>query len=341
MPTHLSLVSYQTLTYEHHTTFLMETLFGSIRLRDNISFRIVQNVDEAKQLWHRFSPHVALDDSWDFRYLFYKYLEIPLYFSAIYHGDAPVGLLPLQFNTGKGAIPESYVTSPPFYEFFGGDDMDSNEIFIHRGYENLLPELFERIPSNTILAPLAHPLKYKDSESREYTNKFVADISDISSFEDFMVTFFEGSSRGKMMNKLNRVAKTSGIQVVEGNKSDLALLFQLNIERFGNSSSFAHHYRRQIFNDLFEMYPTDIFTVVVGGEKKAVSFSINSDGVYSSMNIGYDYEIRDLGKFVVATQIKRAIKLGCKVYDAGKGDSGWKEQFHLTRIPQYMLTINR
>lgn len=32
---------------------------------------------------------------------------------------------------------------------------------------------------------------------------------------------------------------------------------------------------------------------------------------------------------------------GCKTYDAGKGDSGWKEQFHLTRIPQYMLTINR
>lgn len=57
------------------------------------------------------------------------------------------------------------------------------------------------------------------------------------------------------------------------------------------------------------------------------------------MNIGYDYDIRDLGKLVVSTQFERAIKLKCDVYDGGKGDSGWKEQFHLTRIPQYILTI--
>ena len=98
-------------------------------------------------------------------------------------------------------------------------------------------------------------------------------------------------------------------------------------------------HRRQLFRDLLNLYNADLFTIFIDDEPKAVSFSLMHKGVYSGLNSGYDYSVRDLGKFVFITKIQRAIELGCDVFDAGKNDNGWKEHFHLQKIPQYKLSL--
>jgi CelD/BcsL family acetyltransferase involved in cellulose biosynthesis len=159
-------------------------------------------------------------------------------------------------------------------------------------------------------------------------------------FAAFLQTHFDGKSRQKLKNKINRLHRDYRIETLAGEEDDLELLFQYNHERFGGSSSFIWEYRKQIFYDLYSLYPSDVFVVQVDGVTKAVSFSLVYKKTYLSMNIGYDYSVRDLGKFVVYSQIQRAIELGCTVFDAGKGDSGWKEQFGLKKIPQYMIKVS-
>jgi hypothetical protein len=263
-------------------------------------------------------------------------LRFPLAFIAGYHNSQPIGLLPLQFNTGKGFIPESYGIKGEFLEFFGGDDTDSNTVFLAKGYEHLSSLFLQQIPSQSVLAPLAFPYSYQGGQVMHFTNKYITALSD---YKTFLQTNFEGKSRQKLINHMNRLQRDHRIEVIKGDKDDLELLFQYNQERFGERSSFKWEYRKQIFQDLFDTYPSDVFTVVVDGVKKAASFSLVYKKTYLSMNIGYDYAVRDLGKFVVVTQLQQAVELGCNLFDAGKGDTGWKEQFRLKKIPQYMLRI--
>lgn len=305
----------------------------------NLKFSVIKDIETAKDIWEYFSPHDEIDDEWDFRYAFYKYLQFPLHFIVGYDGIKPIGLLPLQVNTGKGPTPQNYVFNKNFVEFFGGDDMDSNKVFLKSGYEGYLTSFLQQIHDPAVLAPLASQYKLNSLISEEYTTKYIVDLQKCTNFRDFLQQQFDGKSRSKLVNQLNKLQKNYKVEVKDAAIEDLELLFDYNKKRFGEFSSFQWEYRKQVFRDLSEQYDHDIFKIIIGGEIKAVSFSLLYKNTYLSMNIGYDYSIRDLGKFAVSTQFERAITLGCKVYDGGKGDSGWKEQFHLERIPQYILTI--
>ncbi len=304
-----------------------------------LNFKVISDIETAKDMWEYFSPQGEIDDDWNFRYTFYKYLKFPLHFIVGYDGSKPVGLFPLQMNTGKGPIPQNYEFKKNFLEFFGGDDMDSNTVFIKEGYELSIPQFLQQINEASILAPLANEYGLNTLHPGEYTTKYIADLKGMKEFRDFTMKFFDGKGRGKLNNQLSKLHRTYKIQIKDATSDDLELLFDYNIKRFGETSSFQWEYRKQVFYDLMKHYDYDVFKVIIDDEVKAISFSLLYKKAYLSMNIGYDYDIRDLGKLVVSTQFERAIKLKCDVYDGGKGDSGWKEQFHLTRIPQYILTI--
>lgn len=102
-----------------------------------MKFDIVIDIDKAKNIWDLLSPKQKIDDEWDFRYVFYKDLNIPIHFIVGYVNNTPVGLLPLQQNTLKGLMPPYYPKDgKEFLEFFGGDDTDDNDIFINSTYES-------------------------------------------------------------------------------------------------------------------------------------------------------------------------------------------------------------
>lgn len=306
-----------------------------------LNFKIVEDLNEAKKLWEAFSPFETIDDEWDFRYIFNKYLGFPLHFIVGYDGEQAVGLLPMQLNTNNGVSQKLFGVDRPFLEFFGGIDTDNNRIFFKNGYEDYTEEFLNQIKDYSILAPLSIPYSFKNSEALHYTDKFEQELTNIKDLDSFLQTFFDGKSRQKMKNKLNRINRDFKIKISKGSDSDLNLLFALSKDRFGDNSAFHMEYREEIFKELCEKFQSDIFVVYVDGEPKAVSFALIHKGVYDGIGIGYDYEIRDLGKFVFLTQIQRATaELNCKKYDVGKNDNGWKAQLHLNRIPQYKLSIN-
>lgn len=338
MSTIFSRYSYSILTSTLHTLSLMNVT-DSPREEGDLRFRIVTKPEEAAVLWERFSPHKSLDDEWDFRYTFFKYLSFELYFIVGEVDEHPQFLLPLQKNTLKGLMPPYYPgDNKEFLEFFGGDDTDDNRIM---GISDA--RVFDFLKTQSLparLAPLASSSETSDKEGF-YEDKYILDFIDYKTYEDFLQNKWSSQSRKKIRQQLRKLYREHSIEILVNNYEDIDLIVKYNIQRFGEASSFRFEYRKEIFRDLIELYDVLTLTVVVDGKKEAVSYGIIYKNTYIGMNAGVNSAIPDLSKLLILAQIDHAIARGCKTYDAGKGDSGWKEQFHLKKIPQYMLNISK
>lgn len=306
----------------------------------NLHFTVVQNPDEARKLWEAFSPHETIDDEWDFRDLWTKELELPFYFITGYDGTEAVGLLPLQLNTHKGLGPKLLQREDHYLEFFGGVDTDNNRVLLKPGYEHCVPDFLHQINQAAVLTDLAEAYCFNGQQAVRQTDKYELDLTGITSFDAYLDRYFQGKNKGKLKNKIRYMYKTNDITIKNGDESELELLFAFSKEKHGENSSFHMEYRQRVYRNLLQRYKADLITILVGGKTKAVAYCIPYKNTYLLLNVGYDHELRDIGKLLVQAQIERAIQLGCIVYDAGKGDNGWKERFHFSKRPQYKLVLN-
>lgn len=307
---------------------------------NTLTFKVISEVTEAKKYWEIFSPKKTIDDEWDFRQAFGKELNLPLHFILGFDGDTEIGLLPLQLNTLKGLDPKYLNMTVPFLEFFGGIDTDNNRILLKKDYEEYAPEFLKQISKPAVLTDLSEQYSYNETIAEHSTDRFELDLTELQSAEDFVNKNFSGKSKGKLLNKIRYMYKNFKIEIKDGDKDDLNLLFKFSIDKFAENSSFNMQYRQNIYKYLMDIYKVDLFTISVNGEKKGIAYCIIHNGVYTLLNVGYDHDLRDIGKVLVSAQIDRAINNKCKKYDAGKGDNGWKERYHLSKIPQYKLTLN-
>ncbi len=161
----------------------------------------------------------------------------------------------------------------------------------------------------------------------------------LNGFDSFLETGLRGENRRKIRHVMSKINNNYKVEFKKGTEKDLELLFELNKMRFGKNSHFHMEHRKQIHRDFLTLFPHDLFTIYLNGVIKAVGMGIIHKKIYHGLISGYDYEINDLGKFVFLSKMKRAMELGCVVYDAGKNDNGWKEQLGLARTPQYKLSL--
>lgn len=291
-------------------------------------------------MWDKLSPHISIDDEWYFRYQFYKYLPFKLHFiTGFFEGEA-IGVLPLQMNTGEGLSPPYADKTQPFLEFFGGDDTDDNRVLMRPDYIHLEKQFLDNVGQFAYLAGLQKKYVYQNEESDFYENKYILSVEGLSSYGDYIEKRWEGSSRKKLRQQVRKLERENKIEVVKNDFSDIEYLAQLNKKRFGGDSSFQHEYRLKVFKDLAQIYQAEIITLYVNGQKMGVSYGIKYKDAFLGMNTGVDGSLSDLGKLLVLQQIQRAIELGCRVYDAGKGSGGWKTEFKFQPVPQYISRIN-
>ncbi len=305
----------------------------------NITFKVITDLEEAKQIWNLFSAHKVIDDEWEFRYAWIKPLNLKLHFIVGYDNDKPIGLLALQLNNNVGIGQKLLQGKKPFLEFFGGLDTDDNKVILAPGYENLEIEFLKQINDYAILASMAKPYTVNNIESEHYNDRFEVDLEGLTDFNSY-IDRFTGKTRRNLKSDMKNKLKDENIQIIDGTIDDLELLFKLSIDRFGDNSSFNMSHRREIFKELFNLFKMDLFKILINGDIKAAGYAFVFNDVYTGLNMGYDYTVPSLGKFTMSVNIERAIKFGCKKYDAGKGDNGYKERLKFTKIPQYKLTLN-
>lgn len=189
------------------------------------------------------------------------------------------------------------------------------------------------------MAPLTHPYTYEDLVSDIYEYKYYLPLEQYKSYEDYLDDKWSKDSRKKIRQQIRSIYRDHSIQILQNNYEDIKVMSELNKERFGEDSSFTYPYREKIFTTLSKFYQVEMLTILENGIKHGVSYGIKYKNTYIGMNAGISYEIEDLGKLLTLLQINRAIELGCTLYDAGKGSSGWKEAFRFTKVPQYKLII--
>lgn len=295
-----------------------------------LTIREEKDLDRAKALWQTFSPNEFIWDSWDFRYLFYHTYDVPgdiLFLVGTVDGQ-DIGLLPLQFT------PETKVV-----EFFGGDYMEDNRIFLKPGFETHAKAFFD------YAAGLGHPLSLVAMRGSDpYTAslplhdyKYAADVAGMKSYEDFTQKNFSSSSRAAFRKKIRKI-EAANLQVAPGTPADIERLMELNIASFGTDSSFTWPRRQRAFRELAAttQFSTHFLTFSIEKTIIAVSLALHYGSIYSFLCTGADRDaVPNLHMYTTFHNLQRAMDLGAASCDALLGSYGWKDKWHFVPTPQY------
>jgi len=288
-----------------------------------LTIEAVGQIDEARELWKKLSPKKSIYDVWNFRYCFYKHFNYPLFFYVAKNRGEVVGLLPLQYNERKKLL-----------EFFGGGYMEDNKIFVKEGYKYVIQELYASVQEKAKLEDIVGDDEFTQKLDI-LEHKYIANLNNARAVNDYFSTGFSSKSRSVVKKKIRRVETDYHPKIIENNFEDLERLFELNIKTFGNESIFCALFIN-IFRDLIRLhFDFHMITLAISGQKEAVSLSLMYGDTYVYMNAGTNKQnYPNLGTYLIAKNFEKAISLGSKYFDAGCEDLGWKERWHLDKIPQ-------
>ncbi|MDP2762896.1 MAG: hypothetical protein Q8O27_00025, partial [Enterobacteriaceae bacterium] len=148
-------------------------------------------------------------------------------------------------------------------------------------------------------------------------------------------------SRKKLLKSIREIEALKP-EIIEDNFSDFDLLIELNKKAFGEKSLFYKPYKIESYHDFFKLdFDIHMLSYIVNRKKEAVSFSVKYKDIYNFINAGTNkIDVPNLGTFNVYKNLEKAIQLGSKKFDAGLEDLGWKERWHLDKIPRYFFIKN-
>jgi len=294
-----------------------------------LEFKVITDLETARQLWNELSPGESIFDLWDFRYCFYKHDPYPLYFIAAYESQSNsdanlVGLMPLDRHPKFG------------YEFLAEDPCEESRPFVRPGREDLIPQLYELVPA---------PAKFFDITGDDPFTiklpledyKYILPLKSINNFSDFLETRLSAKRRRSFVKEIEAL-KAQGVtaKISPQSELDLELLFDFNLTNFSEESYLREH-ERAPWRDLIKL-PLDWRLVVleIAGRKQAVSLSALYNGEWHYLITGVNFkEFPGLGKYLTMVNLEMALASGAKIFDAGLGDCGWKKLWHFDEKPQY------
>ncbi len=292
-----------------------------------IEYKIIHDLAAAESWWNALSPNANIYDLWDFRYCFYCSDPQPLYFLLASDDGRPVALLPLQYNEALKCL-----------EFFAENFMENNRAFITPGYEHLGPGLYNYAFG---LAIKIFDLDGTDDFTRGLPLEdyiYYLNLDGISNFDDYLRrAFLDGHKRANFKRLFSVLDRDHKIKTVYNDFSDLPLIMDLNVKKFGEESYLRTAIERQPFYDLLKL-PLDwhSITIEVDGVKLAGSLSVLYQGTYFYLIVGSDIsDVADTFKYLTKANLELAIRLKAKVFNCSLGDCHWKEHWHLSKEPQY------
>jgi hypothetical protein len=297
-----------------------------------IEIKLVNDLEQARMIWEKLTPKETLYDLWEVRYCFYKNDPQPLFFYVAYDNGEEIALLPLQYNEKKN-----------YLEFLAEAFIEGNRPFFKKGYEYLLPQLFN--------IDFPHPVQVFDLTGEdEFISSlpledyvYLVDISKFNNFDDYLnYAFPNGRKRYNFKRLFALLEKEHEVKVIYNDFQDLASLMDLNVKNFGEESYLNTRSERQAFFDLLKL-PLDfkMVAIEVDGIKLAYSLSVIYKDVYYYLIVGSDVsEVKEVFKYMTKINMEIALKNRLKIFDCSLGDCNWKQYWHLDKRPQYKFEKN-
>ena len=280
-----------------------------------------------KKIWSELSSQNSLYDEWDFRYCFYKQHNFPLHFVVGYHESKPIGLLPLQFNTTKN-----------YLEFFGGNYMDENKVFITSGWEEYISDFYGSVNKKACFDNLLGNHEFiRNKKISSYI--YFLTVDNIKKYEENDERFFVGSSRHRkqLKKEITNISKNN-IKISKNYFPDIELLFDFKIKQFGKESGFSNQNERREFINLLKLnYNFNIITFSINEKKIGISIALLYKEKYMFLEMASDFnEYPNIGKFIIIKNITSAKNLNAKIIDVSKSNGpSWKDRWNFEKIPQY------
>lgn len=293
-----------------------------------MDIRIIKNIEEAKIAWNTLSPAECIYDTWDFRYCFYKYTPSELFFYIAYEKEIPIALLPLQYNVDENSL-----------EFFGGSFMENNKVFYKSGYESVVPLLYDQIHQPAKLEYISGDDSFT-TKLPLHDYKYILPLDTITSSEEYLEKYFPQKDKKEIRRKLRRIEEEGQVKSLLNQNADLELLFEWNIEKFKDDSTFTLNFRKEIFRDILNgPFETYLHTFIQNNEKIGVSMSVVYKGNFISLNSGLrSIAPKNFRTYLNLYKIDFAIEKGEQIFDAESNDCGWKESWHFQKLPLYKFS---
>jgi CelD/BcsL family acetyltransferase involved in cellulose biosynthesis len=213
--------------------------------------------------------------------------------------------------------------------------MEENRVFTRPGYESYVNDFFAQVTKHAILEDMHESMKNVPG-TVFHEDSYSLDLSPYATIDEYLSQAWTGN-HGKQFRKHIRHIEHDGVVLQDGTIDDLDLLFDFNIVRFGNESSFiVRPFWKEFHRDIAKQFNTKITIVKREEETIAVGLSLIYNTKYYGITSGWNSPITNLGKFLLVKKIDEAIHLKASTFEAGTGDYGWKELFGLAKHPLYL-----
>ena len=288
-----------------------------------LKFKTITDEKECRELWEHFSPKQILWDLWDFRYCFHTE-NFRFNFIAGFEGKNKTGLLPLVFSNDE-----------KYYTYFGEEFPEQNR-FLLKDKKNI--GLFlEQCPRGTSIVYInseeAKYYEFKPDEKRY----FLGLAKHGNNFENYLKSF--ANKHRKNLNYDLKKLKEGGYDLEHNNVSDFETLVELNTLKFGVESNYSSESfvssMSELIDSALRMGALDMISLKISNKVEAVGLGVFYNNVYYVLSSGRNVEIKNLGKLMVAEQIKSAIANKCSEVDFLSTEANWKELWNLDSEQMY------
>lgn len=313
----------------HNKKFVIETKTISpiIITKTKLTFKLFQDIDNAKKYWEMFSPNLSLFDDWEFRYTAYKYLNLPIYFYVGFLDNKPIWVIPLEWNTEK-----------KYLEFFGWFYMEDNKVLIERWYEDFVWEFYRQVSLPKRLSFISDNSNYEKTFVTENYSYYV-NTKEISSFDDYLEKKFSNSWKKHFKRNIRSILDNHKVEIIMDRFEDINIMFEYSLKNFWQKCDLILEPSESQFElDLLKKFDSHLISFVIDWKIQAVSLVLYYNNVLYWINWWINYsDINNLWKLVFKEKIDIAIKNGFSMYHAWVWDYNWKKDWHLDSYVQKMV----
>ena len=296
--------------------------------------RACEDIEECRRLWLKIWPAECLFDLWEVRAAFQKHYSNQPYFLVSEHNGEETGLLALSWLEQ-----EQYFSHFPGETWQGKTWLEQNRVLT--GEVGTFNQLLAAVPGRVHLRYLtksSFPGTHFTAAVDETGYLFHPPMVDYS-FQKYR-ELFPRKSLKKLDKELSRFS-AAGLSFRFDHLADIDLLFQMNLEAFGDTSYFADRRFMRSFTELVSFLAKAgilrVTTVLVGGKEAAIDLGAVWHRQYTVLAGGTHLEFPGIAKLINFHHLEWACHNRIQSVDFLCGDFGWKERFRLTPRPLFEL----
>lgn len=291
-------------------------------------FHIEKDTKKCEELWDRYSTHRNIWDEWGVVHSLFLEKEDEPYFIV-----SDKGLLPLWYDKLDNS-----------YYFYGGSypedkifwfDLNYFDDFISQVKGDILLFYINEEEAKKIIDKFPQYNSYFKNEENHYflnAEKLGYDI------EKYLSTFNK-KHRKNFLNDLKKFNEFN-VSIQKSNMEYFDIFIKYNADRFGSESDFSEEIFTTKVRNLFNYLSEDnrLISVVVRHQDKIVGIEYGTiyKDIYYIINGGYDRSIKNMGKFLMFSQLKYAMETKAKIIDFLSSEPGtWKDLWNLEVEPYY------